>query len=135
MNARQYRIKYDLSALDFPAIDGLGESRIDFRTESPFIVENKVILQITKTYVLAELYNGKKHTILSALSIYEIPVGEIQSRESIYDCYNDATLGLSEAYEFAKTNLPLPNIKIPSLPIELYQKEIDRIFHLLTARN
>jgi hypothetical protein len=135
MNTRHYRTEYDLSALDFPAIEGIGESRIDFRTEPPFIVNNKVNLKITKKYILAEFYNGREHEILTAMSAYEIPISEIKTRENIYEVYNDATLGLSEAYEYAKKSLPLPDIGFPNLPIEIYQKEIDRVFHLLNTRN
>ena len=135
MKTRQYRIDYDLSALDFPAIEGVGESTIDFRSEAPFIINNKVNLKITKKYILAEFYNGKEHEVLTAISVYEIPISEIKTREDIHDCYNDATLGLREAYEYAKRSLPLPDINFPSLPIEVYQKEIDRVFHLLNARN
>lgn len=58
MNARQYRTEYDLSALDFPAINGLGTSRIDFKTETPVIVNNKVKLKITKKYVLVDNYTN-----------------------------------------------------------------------------
>lgn len=135
MNARHYRTGYDLSALDFPAIEGLGESRIDFRTEAPFIVNNKLQLKITKKYILFELYNNREHEVLAAMSVYEIPISEIKTRENIHECYNDAKLGLSEAYEYAKKNLPLPDIKFPSLPIENYRKEIDRVFHLLATLN
>ena len=135
MNARRYRTEHNLSALDFPAIEGPGESRIDFRTEVPFIINNKVQLKITKKYILVEFYNSKEHEILTAMSVYEIPISEIKTRENIHDCYNDATLGLSEAYEYAKIKLPLPDINLHSLPIEIYQKEIDRVFHLLNTLN
>lgn len=135
MNARRYRTEYDLSALDFPAIEGLGESRIDFRTEVPFIVNNKVKLKITKKYTLVEIYNSKEHEVLAAMSVYEIPLSEIKTRVNVYECFNDATLGLSEAYEYAKKNLPLPDIKFPSLPIENYKKEIDGVFYLLNTLN
>lgn len=135
MNARNYRTEYDLSPIDFPAIEGLGESRIDFRTEPPFIVNNKVKLKITKKYVLVEFYNGREHEVLTAMSVYEIPVSEIKTRENIYECFNDATLGLSEAYEYAKKQLPLPDINFPSLPIEIYQREIDGVFYILNTLN
>ncbi|SHH07128.1 hypothetical protein SAMN05443549_11512 [Flavobacterium fluvii] len=135
MNARQYRTEYNLSPLDFPAIEGPGESRIDFRTEPPFIVNNKVKLKITKKYVLVEFYNGKEHEILTAMSIYEIPINEIKSREHIYECYKDATLGLNEAYKYVKAKLPLPDIIFPTMPIETYKKEIDGVFYLLNTLN
>ena len=54
MNARHYRTGYDLSALDFPAIEGPGTTRIDFRTEPPFIVDNKVKIKITEKFILVE---------------------------------------------------------------------------------
>lgn len=135
MNARQYRTGYDLSPLDFPAITGLGESKIDFRTEPPLIVNNKVILKITKKFILVEFYNGKEHEVLSAVSVYEIPVNNIKVRESIYECYKDAISGLNEAYAHVKKQLPLPDIIFPAPPIETYRKEIDSVFYLLSTRN
>jgi hypothetical protein len=135
MTARHYRTEYDLSALDFPAIEGPGESRIDFRTEPPFIVNNKVKLKITIKYILVEFYNRKEHEVLTAVSVYEIPINEIKSRENIYECYKDATLGLSEAYNYVKKQLPLPDISFPTASIETYQKEIDRVFYLLNTLN
>jgi hypothetical protein len=135
MNARQYRKEYDLSPLDFPAIEGPGESRIDFRTEPPFIVNNKVKLKITIKYILVEFYNSKEYEILTAVSVYEIPINEIKSRENIYECYEDATLGLSEAYNYVKKEMPLPDISFPTAPIETYQKEIDGVFYLLNTLN
>jgi hypothetical protein len=135
MNARLYRTEYNLSALDFPAIEGPGESNIDYITEPPIIDNNKVKLKIIKKYILVEFYNGIKHEVLSATSVYEIPLTEIKTRENIHDCYNDATLGLIEAYEFAKKKLQLPDINFSFLPIELYKKEIDGVFYLLNTLN
>ena len=135
MNARQYRIKHDLSALDFPAIIGPGTSKIDFRSEPPFIVNNKVNLKITKKYVLEEFYNSKEHEVLTAVSVYEIPITDIKVREDIYECYKDAISGLNEAYQFAKKTLPLPDITFPALPIETYKQEIDGVFYLLNTLN
>lgn len=135
MNARHYRTEYDLSALDFPAITGPGTSRLDFRTEPPFIVNNKVKLKITKKYVLVEFYNGKEHEVLTAVSVYEIPVNDIKDRETIYELYKDATSGLNEAYAFAKKQLPLPDIIFPNPPIETYHKEIDGVFYLINTLN
>jgi hypothetical protein len=135
MNVRQYRTAYDLSALDFPAITGLGSSRLDFKTDTPFIANNKVKLKITKKFILAEGYNSKEHEVLTAVSVYEIPINNIKSRESIYECYKDAVSGLNEAYSYAKKQLPLPDIIFPTPPIETYQKEIDRVFFLLNTLN
>lgn len=135
MNARQYRTEYNLSPLNFPSIEGLGNSRFDCRTEPPFIDKNKVKLKITKKYILVEHYNSKEHEVLSAVSVYEIPINEIKSRENIYECYQDATLGLSEAYNYVKKQLPLPDIGFPYSPIDAYQKEIDGVFYLLNSLN
>lgn len=135
MNTRQYRTEYNLSALDFPAITGPGTSKIDFRTEPPFIVNNKVKLKITNKFILVEFYNSKEHEVLTAVSVYEIPLNDIKERENIYECYKDATTGLNEAYAYAKKKLPLPDIIFPTAPIETYQKEIDGVFYLLNTLN
>ena len=135
MNARHYRIEYNLSPLDFPAINGPGTSRIDFRTEPPFIVNNKVKLKITIKYILVEFYTNKEHEVLVAGSVYEIPINEIKLRENIYECYEDATLGLSEAYEYTKKQLPLPDINFRTAPIETYRQEIDGVFYLISTLN
>lgn len=134
-NARQYRTEYNLSALDFPAITGPGTSKIDFKTEPPFIVNNKVKLKITNKFILVEFYNSKEHEVLTAVSVYEIPVNNIKVRESIYECYKDAISGLNEAYAYAKKQLPLPDIIFPAPPIETYRKEIDGVFYLLNTLN
>ena len=135
MNARNYRKEYDLSALDFPAINGPGTSRIDFRTEPPYIVDDKMKLKITNKYILVEFYNNKEHEILTTISVYEIPLKNIETRETIYACFEDAVSGLNEAYEYAKKKLPLPDIFFPTPPIETYRKEIDGVFYLLNTLN
>jgi hypothetical protein len=94
-----------------------------------------VQLKIIKKYILVEFYNSTEHEVLTATSVYEIPISEIKTKENIHECYHDATLGLREAYEYAKKKLPLPDINFPSLPIEIYEKEIDTVFHLLNSRN
>lgn len=121
--------------MDFPAITGPGESKIDFKTEPPFIVNNKLKLIITKKFILVEFYDRKEHEVLTAVSVYEIPVNKIKARESIYECYKDAISGLNEAYAYAKNQLPLPDIIFPTPPIETYQKEIDGVFYLLNTLN
>lgn len=135
MNARLYRTEYNLSALDFPAIEGPGESKIDYITDPPIIVNNKMKLKITKKYILVEFYKGEEYEVLSSVSVYEVPITEIKTREDVHECFNDATLGLSEAYEYAKRKLPLPDINFPFLPIELYKREIDGVFYLLNTLN
>ena len=135
MNARSYRVNLVLSPLDFPPIMGLGESSVSFYSE-PVIIKNKVLLMITKTYVLIDMNTNKNHEVLSAQSIYEIPSNEIKSREDVYEFYKDATLSLKEAYQYVQTQLPtLPSISFPYQPIENYQREIDRVFDLLNSQN
>ena len=140
MNARKYRIKVSPSRLDFPAIIGLGESRVNFRTEPPHIVNNRVILAITKTFVLvdksADLGNDKENEVLSVQCVYQIPPNEIKNREDVYECYKDTTLSLNEAYQYVQTQMPaLPNISLPTPPIEQYKQEIDGVFYILQSQN
>ena len=94
-----------------------------------------VVLNITKAFILIDDDN-KQHNVLSAQSVYQIPCNEIKSREDVSTFYNDATLGLNEAYEYARTQMPdLPSMTFPHQPIEHYEKEIDRVFNLLNSRN
>src|SRR5690349_15252884 len=104
MNARQYRTEYKLSPVDFPAIDGLGQSNLTFRTDPPTIVKNKLNLKIAMTYTLLEVADKKEYSVLTATSVYEIPVTSIKERETVYECYKDAVSGLNEAYTYAKKN-------------------------------
>jgi len=136
MNARSYRVNLTLSPVDFPPIMGLGQSSVSFQTEPPHIINNKVVLTITKKYILLDMSNNKEHEIFKTQSVYEIPSNEIKSREDVCEFYNDATLSLNEAYQYAQTQLPsLPNISFPNQPIETYRREIDRVFNLLDSRN
>ncbi len=136
MNARNYRVKLNLSPLDFPPIMGLGESTVSYQTEPPRIINNKVVLTITKKYILIDISTNKEHEILTAQSVYEIPPNEIKNREDVNEFYKDATLSLNEAYQYARTQLPsLKSIVFPTQPIENYQKEIDSVFNLLNSRN
>jgi len=136
MNARTYRVNLALSPLDFPAIMGLGETSLSYKTESPFIKNGKVVLDITKIYVLLDVGNNKHHEVLSVQSVYEIPMTEIKTRDDVYEFYKDATMNLNEAYQYAKKEMPgLPGIVFPIPPIEQYQPEIDRVFQLLDSRN
>ena len=136
MNARSYRVKLNLSPLDFPAIIGLGETSISYRSEPPVIVNNKIVLDTTKAFILTDMSTNKSHEVLKAQSVYEIPVNEIKTRDDVYEFYKDAILGLSEAYQYVQKQLPtLPNRSFPSPPIESYQREIDRVLDLLISRN
>lgn len=136
MNARNYRVKLNLSPLDFPPIMGLGESSVSYQTELPQIINNKMLITITKKYILLDMSTNKKHEVLTAQSVYEIPLNEIKSREDVHEFYNDAILSLNEAYQYAQTKLPsLPNILFPNQPIESYKREIDGIFSLLNREN
>ena len=128
MNARSYRVNLSLSPLDFPPIMGLGQSSVSYHSE-PFLNNNKVLLTITKKYILTDVSNNKEHEVLSVQSVYEIPSNEIKSREDVYEFYKDATLSLNEAYQNVQTQLPiLTKILFPYQPIENYQGEIDRVF-------
>ena len=112
----------------------MGESTVSYQSE-PHIIDKMVVLNITKAFILIDDDN-KQHNFFSAQSVYQIPCNEIKSREDVSTFYNDATLGLNEAYQFARTQMPdLFNITFPSQPIENYQKEIDRVFNLLNSRN
>lgn len=134
MNARNYRVGFNISPLDFPAIKGLGESTLSYQSE-PHLHNDKILLNIIKKYILTD-DNNTEHEVLSVQSVYEIPTNEIKTREDVYDFYKDATLSLNEAYQYARTQLPtLFNIILPTLPIEQYQIEIDRIFSLLNTQN
>ena len=136
MNARSHRVNLSLSPLDFPPIMGLGQSSVSYKTEPPQIINNKVVLTITKKYILIDMNDNKEHEILAAQSVYEIPPNEIKHREDVYEFYKDATLSLNEAYQYVQTQLPsLPSILFPNQPIENYQIEIDSVFNLLNSRN
>jgi hypothetical protein len=136
MNARDFRVKIDPSALDFPPIMGMGESTITYKTEPPRLVNNKLWLSITNYYILIETFANKKHEIFSVESIYEIPTNQIKSREDVYEFYKDAIQGLSEAYQFVRTKIPtLHNISFPNPQIENLQREIDGVFYLLQSQN
>jgi hypothetical protein len=136
MNARSYRVNLILTPVDFPPIMGLGQSSIFFQTEPPHIINNKVVLMITKKYILVDMNTNKEHEVLTAQSIYEIPPNEIKSREDVYEFYKDATLSLNEAYQYAKTQMPaLPNILLPTPQIQTYKQEIDGVFYILSSQN
>lgn len=136
MKSRNYRVNLSLSPLDFPPIMGLGQSSVSYQTATPYISNNKVVLTITKKYILLDMTTKKEHEVISVQSIYEIPSNEIKNREDVYEFYKDATLGLNEAYQYAQTLLPtLPTILFPTQPIENYQGEIDRVFNLLNSQN
>lgn len=135
MNARNCRVKLNLSPLDFPSINGLGETSDYTRTEPPVIVNNKLVLKITKKFILIETYTNKEHEVFTAQSIYEIPIKDIKMREDLYEFYKDATLGLSEAYQYVQKQMPLPALSFPTPPIDTFQKEIDGVFYLLNSQN
>ncbi len=135
MNARNYRVNLSLTPVDFPPIMGLGQSSVSYQSE-PHMNKMNVVLTITKKYVLTDMNTNTEHEVLSVQSDYEIPSNVIKSREDVYEFYNDTTLSLNEAYQLARTQLPaLHNIVFPNLPIENYQKEIDRVFNLLNSQN
>lgn len=135
MNARSYRVNLNVSPLDFPPVNGIVENTVTYQSE-PFLNNDKVLLTITKRFVLHNIDNKKVHEVLSVKSDYEIPCNEIKSREDVYEFYKDAMLGLDEVYKYAQTQMPLlPSRPFPNQPIENYQGEIDRVFNLLISRN
>ena len=139
MNARTYRVKHNLSPFDFNAKKGLGESSLSYQSE-PKLVNNNIVLSITNSYIMTDMFTNKGHEVLKVQSVYEIPHNEIKSREDVYEFYNDSVSSLNEAYQAYKHELqpqsvPLPNIIFPNQPIENYKGEIDRVFNLLISRN
>lgn len=135
MNARSYKVKVILSALDFPPIIGMAETCINVRTEPPKITNNRVVLTITKTFVL-DMGANEQHDIFSVQSFYEIPITEIKTREDIHEFYKDATLSLQEEYNNIQKRIPqLPSRSFPNQPIENYQREIDGVFAVLYREN
>ena len=135
MNARNCRINIILSPLDFPQLNGLGRQSDFTQTEPSVIVNNKLELKITKKLIITDKYANKEHEVLTVQSIYEIPTNAIKNREDVYDFYKDATLGLSEAYDYVKKKIPLPQLLFSTPSIENYQREIDGVFVLLNSQN
>jgi hypothetical protein len=135
MNARSYRVDLIISPLDFPPVDGVVENSVTYHSER-FLKNNKVLLKITKKFILHNVDNKKEHEVISVQSVYEIPSNEIKSREDVYEFYNDALQSLDEVYKYAQTRLPLlPSRLFSKEPIENYKGEIDRVFNLLIGQN
>lgn len=136
MNARNYRVKLNLSPIDFPSIDGLSMQSATTLTDPPTIINNKVELKITKALILTEVEIQKEYSVFTAQSIYEIPVTELKSRENVYEFFKDAQLALNEAYQFAQKQMTqLPKLSFPTPQIETYVREIDGVFNLLNSQN
>lgn len=135
MNTRSYRVNFILSPLDFPAVNGLGRQSDFTQTEPPTIVKNKIVLKITRAFILVESYTDKEYEVLKTQSVYEIPVNDIKIREDVYEFYKDTTLSLNDAYQHVQKQLPLPNLSFTTQPIETYEREIDNILDLLNSRN
>jgi hypothetical protein len=136
MNARSYRINLCHSPLDFRTIIGLGQSSVSYRSEPPQIVNNKVLLAITKAYILTDMNTNKEYQVLAAQSVYEIPCNEIKSREDVYEFFKDATLGLNEAYQYFQIQLPtLLNISFPTPEIGNLKQEIDGVLYITDSQN
>jgi hypothetical protein len=135
MNARIYRVKFNLSPLDFPEIKGLGRLSYISQTEPPFISGNKIALKITVGFAIAEGYANNPHEVLKVECLYEIPVNEIKTGEDIYEFYKDATLTLSEAYKFAQSRIPLPDLSFSTQPMKTYESEIGGVLYLVNSQN
>lgn len=139
MNARAYRVQLNISPFDFRTESVLGESSVNYQSE-PFLIDNKIVLKITFSYILTDMFTNKWHEVLKVESVYEIPVNEIKSREVVYEFYKDSVLSLNEAYQAYKYELQpqsevLPRIVFPDPPIENYKLEIDRVFSILIRQN
>lgn len=135
MNARNYRVNLILSPIDFPAICGLGMQSTLTLTDPPNFVNGKLILKITKTFLITESYTSKEFEVLKAQSVYEAPINDIKTKEDLYEFYKDAELNLSQAYQYAQTQIPLPPIQFPPEPISDYQKVSDSIFQFISSLN
>lgn len=136
MNARSYIVKLNPPVLDFPVMNGLGKQSDFTQTEPPVIIDKKVVLKITRKFILTDMYNNKEYEVITIQPVYEIPVNEINTREDIYEFYKDATLCLSQAYQYIQRQEPtLPNLSFNTQPIESYQREIDGVFYLLNSMN
>ncbi len=135
MNARNCRVNLNLSPLDFPPINGLGGQSDFTQTEPPVLIKKKVILKITKKLIVTDTYANKEYEVFTAQSTYEIPTTDIKTREDVYEFYKDATLALSEAYQYVEKQMLLPHLSFHTPSIETYQREIDRLFALLISQN
>ncbi len=135
MNAKQYRTIQNLSPIDFPAVNGLCvQSTLTF-SDPPSFANKRLVLKITKTFLLTESFTNKEHEIFRTQSVYEIPINVIIKKEDLYEFYQDAELSLSEAYEYVQKQVPLPPVQFPPEPIENYQKECDSIFQFISSLN
>lgn len=135
MNARSYRVDLRNTPLDFPAINGLGQSTFTGASE-PHLNGDKLGLNIVKQYVLTDMDTKQQYSILAVQSLYQIPTSEIKSREDVYEFYKDAVLAWNEMYQQAQVDMPtLHRTIFPTPPIEKYKLEIDRVFQLLNTRN
>ena len=135
MNARNYRVKLNLSPIDFPALIGLGIQSAVTLTDPPSIINSKLVLKITKIFLLTETSTNKEYEVLKAQSDYEIPIIDIKTAENLYEFYKDAELSLDEAYQYAQKRIPLPPVQFPREAAENYQKESDSIFKFISSLN
>ena len=134
MNARSYRVSLKITPVDFPDITGLGQSMVLYQSE-PRLNGSMLVFSITKSFVLMD-DNDKQYDVLSAESLYQVPCKEIKGREGVSMFYNDAVLGLNDAYQYARAQMPdLANMKFPNQPIEHYKVEIDRVLNLIDGQN
>lgn len=135
MNAKNHRVKLNISPLDFPPINGLGMSSVLTLTETPKISNGKLDIKISKTFLLTDSYTKKEHEILKVQSVYEIPISEIISNEDLYELYKDASLNFQQAYQYAQSKIPLPSLNIEFEPIKNYEKEFKSIFIFISSLN
>ena len=81
MNAGNYRVHLNLSPITFPALIGLGMQSALTLTDPPSIVNSKLVLKITKTFLLTETATNKEHEVLKAKSVYKVPIKGIKTKE------------------------------------------------------
>lgn len=138
MDARSYKIALNISPFDFRIESTLGESSVSYHSE-PKLYGNKIVLEITYSYILTDMFTNKEQEVLTVQSVYEIPTNEIKNREDVYEFYKDALQCLNEAYQAYKYEQAqpemLPNLTFPNQPIENFKLEIDRFFNLLISQN
>ncbi|RZK10792.1 MAG: hypothetical protein EOO46_09305 [Flavobacterium sp.] len=135
MNARSYRVKIQDSDLDFKVNAGMTQSSVLWKSE-PFLRGDKVLLDITNYYMVSDMFENTQHQVVSVQCVYEIPTSLLKSRSDVYEFYKDSISVFDETYQTHKVKLiDLPKITFSPQPIEAYQKEIDRVFALLSRQN
>jgi hypothetical protein len=93
MNAKKNRVNLNLSPIEFPDIIGMAMQSALTLTVQPNLVNNKLVLRITKTFLFTETYTNKEHEIFKAQSVYDIK--NIKTKKDLCEFYKDGELNLS----------------------------------------